>query len=325
VPFNIIERNSIGTWVHVQRTRDDGGIIYDGWVISGYLNLDANVKFSELPVNTALPDAVPENGQFALRELYAVPVIPPISEAMHEVYVRGRDELRNYSHVITKVGDSLSADALYLKPMSQGNIVLGAYDYLSETIRYFGTSTSVDSAAARVGMTSYTVLDPAWANSDICEPNETPLDCEFRRKQPSIALIMFGPNDVLHISDVEFDVNMRAIVDHTISSGVIPVLSTFSYDPNMGMWNSAVNFNKRLIQIASDYQVPLINLWLASRALPDYGLDVDHTHMKHWGYDYLKFDDGHVAFSGAALRNLLSIRMLDEIRRTIILDPNAVG
>ena len=38
--------------------------------------------------------------------------------------------------------------------------------------------------------------------------------------------------------------------------------------------------------------------------------------MKHWGYDYLKFDDGYVAFSGAALRNLLSIRMLDEIRTT---------
>ena len=204
-------------------------------------------------------------------------------------------------------------------------VTLGPYDYLADTIAYFGASTSVDSTAAHVGMNTYTVLDPTWADKTICQPNELPLDCEYRRKRPSIALIMYGPNDVLHISDVEFDVQMRAIVDDTINHGIIPVLSTFSYDPNARMWNQAVQFNLRLIKIANDYHVPLINLWLAARALPAYGLDTDHTHMKHWGLDNLSFADGYVAFSGAALRNLLSICTLDEIRRTVILDPNAAG
>lgn len=325
VPVTIVERNNIGNWVHVQRKGDSGNVITEGWVLSGLLNLSPDLKFSEVPINTTLADAVPENGQFALRDLYALPVLPTISDQMKQLYIHGRDDLRNYSYVITKVGDSLSADPLYLRPMSQPMVALGPYDYLADTITYFGASTSVDSVAAHVGMNTYTVLDPTWADKSLCQPNESPLDCEYRRKRPSIALIMYGPNDVLHISDAEYDVQMRAIVDDTIKHGIIPVLSTFSYDPNSRLWNQAVQFNLRLIKIADDYHVPLINLWLAARALPSYGLDTDHTHMKHWGLDNLSFADGYVAFSGAALRNLLSICTLDEIRRTVILDPNAAG
>ncbi len=325
IPLRIVERNNVGTWVHIRRTDDNGVVLDDGWVISGYLNLDPDLDFGAVPVNLSLPDADLTTAPAQLRQLYAAPVIPPVSAAMRDLYLRGRDEHRNYSYVITKVGDSLTADALYLKPMSLDRRVLGAYDYLDATINYFAASTQVDSAAARIGMTSYTVLDPMWADKNVCQRGETPLDCEYRRKRPSIALILFGPNDVLHSSDVEFNVNMRAIVDDTINHGIIPVLSTFSYDPGMGLWNQSVNFNDRLVEIAADYQVPLINLWLAARALPNYGLENDQTHMKHWGYDYLKFDDGYVAYSGAALRNLLSIRMLDEIRTTVMLDPSAAG
>ncbi len=320
VPMTIIERNSIGTWLHIQRSNDDGVLLDDGWVISGYLNLDADLDFGDVAVNTAFADADPLNAPAQLSELYATPVIPTISDAMRDLYLHGHNDARNYSYVITKVGDSLSADDLYLKPMSLDRRSLGAYGYLEDTINYFAASTQVDSVAAHIGMTSYTVLDPMWADKNICRRGETPLDCEYRRKRPSIALIMFGPNDVLHSSDAQYNVNMRAIVDNTINHGIIPVLSTFSYDPGMGLWNQSVNFNDRLIEIADDYQVPLINLWLAARSLPNYGLENDQTHMKHWGYTYLNFENGHDAYSGAALRNLLAIRTLDEIRTTVILD-----
>lgn len=325
VPFEIVERNHTGTWVHIRRTREDGSAIYDGWVISGYLNLSPLLSFGDVPVNTTAPDAVPENGTFQLRGLHAVPVISPIDEAMHAVYERGRDEMQNFSDVATKVGDSLSADPLYLTPFSQPDVSLSAYRYLADAVSYFGASLARNSVAVRVGMTSYTVLDPQWADPSACQPGESPLECEYRVKKPSVALIMFGPNDVLHMRDVEFDVQMRAIVDHSLDHGVIPVLSTFSYDPGMGVWNQAVAFNERLVAIANDYHVPLINLWLAARALPQYGLEIDHVHLKHWGSNSIVFGGGQDAYSGAALRNLLSMRMLDEIRRTIILDPDAAG
>lgn len=324
IPLTIVERNSIGTWVHVQRARDDGSLIDDGWIISGYLNFDIALHFSDVPVSS-LPDADADSDMSQLHDLYVVPVIPTISDAMRDVYRRGRDELRNYSHVITKIGDSITADELYLAPLSRNNNVLGPYDYLGDTMLYFGASTTVPSVAAQVGMTTYTLFDPGWAPNDLCEPRETPLDCEYRRKRPSVSFIMFGPNDLLRMDDAHFDEQMRKVVQTTIDHGVIPVLSTFSYDPGMGLWLQSVNFNRRLVTIAADYEVPIINLWLAARPLPEYGLEVDHIHMKHWGSYSLKFDRGSPAFSGAALRNLLTLRTLDEIRRTVILDPDATG
>ncbi|MCC6803696.1 MAG: SH3 domain-containing protein [Anaerolineae bacterium] len=324
IPLTIVERNSVGTWVHVQRARDDGTLIDDGWIISGYLNFDIALHFSDVPVSP-LPDADADSDMSQLHDLYLVPVIPTISDAMREVYRRGRDELRNYSHVVTKVGDSITADDLYLAPLSRNNNVLGPYDYLGDAMLYFGASTTVPSVAAQVGMTTYTLFDAGWAPDDLCEPRETPLDCEYRRKRPSASFIMFGPNDLLRMDDQHFDEQMRKVVQTTLDHGIIPVLSTFSYDPGMGLWLQSVNFNRRLVGIAADYQVPIINLWLAARPLPEYGLEIDHIHMKHWGAYSLNLTRGSPAFSGAALRNLLTLRMLDEIRRTVILDPNAVG
>jgi hypothetical protein len=323
-PIEIIARNSSGTWVHVQRRNGQGAVYENGWVISGYLNLPPDLNFATVPINTTVGDADPEADRSQLAELYAVPVIPTLSDAMRDVYQRGQLEFRNYPHVVTKVGDSLTADPLYLQPMSRSRYQLGPYQYLEETVRYFGASTSVESVAARVGMTTYTLFDPGWASEPPCQPRETPLDCEYRRKRPSISLIMFGPNDLLRMGDSAFDTQMRLIVEQTLAKGIIPVLSTFSYDPGMGLWLQSVNFNRRLVAIAAEYEVPIINLWLAARALPEYGLEVDHIHMKHWGSENLKFDTGNVAFSGASLRNLLTIRTLDEIRNTVILPAGTV-
>ncbi|MCK6579662.1 MAG: GDSL-type esterase/lipase family protein [Anaerolineae bacterium] len=324
VPVQIIERNSVGTWVHVQQTLEDGTIFMDGWVVSGFLNLSVELRFSQVPVST-LADALPENAESpALRALYSAPIISPVSEAMRVVYQRGL-EMRNYSHVVTKIGDSVSADPLYLTLMSRPGAALGPYDYLQDSLDYFGASTQVESVAARIGLNTYALFDAGWASPDTCQQGETPLECELRRKQPSVALIMFGGNDVKHINEVAYDQQMRRLVEETLAKGVIPVLSTFSANPNDPNWWKAVEFNNKVIQIAADYQLPLINLWLASRPLDGFGLEQDGIHMNHWGTDTLRFDNGFPAFSGANLRNLLALRMLDEIRRTIFLDPTAQG
>jgi hypothetical protein len=324
VQVRIVERNSVGTWVRVQQTLQDGTIFLDGWVLSGLLNLSRELRFSEVPVSS-LADGVPENAESpSLRPLYAAPVISPISPRMRDVYLRGLQN-RHYSHVVTKVGDSVSADRLYLTPMSRPGANLGAYDYLADTLTFFGASTQVESVAARLGMNSYAVFDPTWANSDLCERGETPIACELRRKRPSVALIMFGGNDVRHMNADQYDERMRRLVDEALAAGTIPVLSTFSADPNRGFWGQSIAFNNRLVQIAAEYEIPLINLWLASRPLNNYGLENDGIHMRHWGTETFRVDGSYPAYSGAALRNLLALRMLDEIRRTVFLDPAAAG
>ncbi len=317
VEVRIIERNNIGSWVRIQQTRDDGRVMVDGWVLSGYLTLDERLRFSEVPVNDEVPQSDRIKQQYlSVAELYEVPVIPRVSEAMREVYVRGQ-WLGNQSNVITKVGDSVAANDLYLTPMHLDNYELGAYDYLAGTIEFFGDSLAEESVAARVGMTTYVVFDPLWADKDVCRANESPLDCEYRLKKPSVAMIFFGGNDVRHMTDEDFDGQMRQLVEESLASGVIPVLSTFSCDPDAPLWWQSINFNLRLRDIAAEYEVPLINLWAAARILPDYGLEQDRVHMKNSGWDHIKFTKGNEAFYGTTLQNLLAIRMLDEIRRTL--------
>src|SRR5690606_21726775 len=110
VEVRIIERNNIGSWVRIQQTRDDGRVMVDGWVLSGYLTLDERLRFSEVPVNDEVPQSDRIKQQYlSVAELYEVPVIPRVSEAMREVYVRGQ-WLGNQSDVITKVGDSVAAN-----------------------------------------------------------------------------------------------------------------------------------------------------------------------------------------------------------------------
>jgi hypothetical protein len=317
VPVQIVERNAVGNWVRIHRVTDTGQVVQDGWVMTGYMNYPPHFRLSAVPVNTQVADAEPANAQYrSTQQLYAVPVISTISPKMLGVYKYGQ-ALGNQPAGVTKVGDSVSANPLYLNPMNRTDYELGPYDFLEETIRLFGPSLAVDSVAARIGMTTYVVFDPLWADKSLCLSNETPLACEYRLKKPSVSMIMFGPNDVRHMTDAEFAVQIRQIVDETLALGIIPVLSTFSVDPDDRLWWQAINFNLRLTEIAAEYEIPLINLWAAARVLPGYGLDQDRIHMANSGFPNLKFSSGHEAYYGTSLQNLLSIRMLDEIRLTL--------
>jgi len=313
IPVEIIERNRVGNWVRVQRLTEDGEVAQDGWLMLGFLNVPESFALSEIPVNDNLPDADLDNvDSRSMRELYSEPLVPEISDAMVDVYELGT-ELSRQPDVVTKVGDSLSIDS-YLEAMGEAERELGPYDYLAPTVDYYGDSTVGGSAAARMGLSSLVLFDSFWADEELCEPNETPLECEYRIKNPSVSFILFGPNDVLSMTDEQYAENIQRAVEDTLAAGIIPVLSTFSYHPDNENWWQSVEFNLRLTEIAAEYEVPIINLWAASRPLPDYGLGRDLIHMKQSGFSYLKFDTGHEAFYGTSLRNLLTVRTLHEIR-----------
>jgi hypothetical protein len=316
----VVERNHTGTWIRVQILSVDGFVLLDGWMISGFLEGQREgLQFSVVPENSDIPDAVPANASGAtIRELYAAPVLPRISEAMIDVY-EGGQELGNYDQIITKVGDSVVANEFYLLPLARTDEALGPYDYLAETVDFFGPGVS-ESIAARIGLSSVVVHDPFWARDERCEPNETPLQCEYRIKQPSVAFVMFGPNDVRTISPEEFANNLTQIVEESLARGIIPVLITFSSSPNEAYFDRSIDFNNALVGVGAAFDVPVINFWSASRILPDYGLDNDLVHLTQSGFENLRYDSGYEAWSGVSLLNLLSIRTLDEIRRTVGMD-----
>ena len=106
---------------------------------------------------------------------------------------------------------------------------------------------------------------------------------------------------------------VERIITTSLDNGVIPVVSTFAVHPNDEFQPQALLFNRKLIELATQYQIPLINLWAATRVLPNYGLDVDNTHLTMTGENQLYYDGGNDAFSGVALHNLLSIATLQLI------------
>jgi hypothetical protein len=313
IEVTILERNAIGNWLYVERTNRSGIVTISGWVLTGYLNTGDTIPLSEVPINTDVRDAAPQNvNSQSMRRLYAIPIIPEVSAAMHAVYALGQEH-GNDSHTVTKVGDSLSAGDGYLTVMSSDNYDLNPYDYLEETFLYFRDSLAEPSVSAQIGMSSFVIFDPMWANAELCEGNESPLECEYRRKQPAIAMIMFGPNDVRAMDTETYTEQMSQIVEDTLELGIIPVLSTFSCDPDEEFFWQSINFNLALIDIANEYQVPLINLWAAARVLPNYGLDEDRIHLLTSGFDHLYYPTGHEAWYGVSLQNLLALRTWYEI------------
>jgi len=205
----------------------------------------------------------------------------------------------------------------FMTLFSDERTILGSYEYLEETLHFYRDSTAEVSVATDIGLTSYVVFDPMWADDERCHMNETPLACEYRLKRPSVAFIHFGHNDVRVMDEEAYNGQIRLVIEESIESGVIPVLMTFSNHEDDKLFWQGVNLNLELISLAQEYDVPLINLWSASRHLPDYGLDIDNVHLTFSGFSYLKYDTGHDAFYGVSLQNLLVLRTLHEIHETL--------
>jgi hypothetical protein len=173
------------------------------------------------------------------------------------------------------------------------------------------------SIAARKGFNSTAVLDPFWATASACASGESPLMCEYRTVQPSVAVIMLGGIDINDMTTANYSLNMRAIVQMSIPRGVIPVLTTFVVLPERDVYERSLEFNMMLLDIAEQEQIPLINLWAAAQALPDSGIGPDRTHLKAQVGSFCSFDGAQDRLGGT-LRNLLTLQALEQLRLSVL-------
>jgi hypothetical protein len=238
---------------------------------------------------------------------------------------RGRG---NHADVFTTVGDSNTTNGDFLRPigLSNNDCELGDYEYLQETIDFFSTpptednanSFTRDSIAADRGFSTYSALDPFWAEA-VCEANESPIACEYRVVQPSVSLIMLGQIDINYAgTDVEsYRANMEEIVTTTMEHGVIPVLSTIVFLPERDVYDLSLQFNMVILDLAETYQIPLINLWGAVQSLPNVGIGPDRSHLRAQVGRFCSFD-GAERELGGTLRNLLNLQALDMLRQNVL-------
>lgn len=303
-------RNADTNWVLGHST--DGTT--RGWIEQRFLTLPPDTNIPALLFsNEAMFVPPPSNLQTVYNtvDLSAYPIIPIDMGRAREIYERGR-MLGQDRQVVSKVGDCITDNVNFLSAFGTGDYNLGSYAGLQTTINQFNVSLAYPSLAAYDGLVTTAVLDPLFANPNVCQPGETPLRCEFRAHQPSVAIIMFGAQDLLFTSPEDFDQYLRRIVHETIQAGIIPIVSTFP--GNLERWDQAIRYNQIVVQVALDYDVPLMNLWRALYGLPNYGLNADGRHLSLPITYSTDLSPGNLQ-RGYPMRNLVTLQTLDAVWR----------
>lgn len=178
-------------------------------------------------------------------------------------------------HAFTKVGDCEAEAPLFLQPIDLGQYDLGPYGYLRDVIPYFAGSFRHVGFAGKGGFVVASVLNPMFADPTSCLKGETPLACEYRIHQPSIALIMLRAIPSGDNWRQNYNHDLAMVVEYSIQQGVIPVLSTVPFMVGGG----ADQINEEVRQVAAQYGVPLWDFWVTTEALPGKGVEHTYSHL----------------------------------------------
>lgn len=286
------------------------------------------------------------------------PMIPIIDAAaktrLQAIFADGQTRGRQ-ADVFIKVGDSSTYSNEFLHGVGCDVAVLGNYRDLAPTITHFrqkafpaeyadfpeeGTASYCPptanafnrvSAASGVGWTAADALKSVdTAKHPECTAGESALQCELRVLQPSIALIMFGTNNMWMVDNPSFRADIEDVVDATIAGGVIPVLSTIPPRLDLAtgaLLNSTVDaVNTVIITIAEERRIPLWNYWgaLQGATIVHHGVKADGVHPNTYQSDYnvvnaVNFTSEGLRY-GYNQRNLTALQILAELKRIVIDD-----
>ncbi len=216
-------------------------------------------------------------------------IIPEIGAQAKAIYQTGI-AAGNNPRVFSKLGDCMTENPNFLAPFSAGQYELGEYASLQTVIEQFagtpareGQGWTDDSFAtvcfaAASGFNIAGPLDPIWANPKWCQAGESPLACEYRVARPSIAILMFGTNDVTYTDADTYNYYLRTLVGITLDHNILPLLNTFPTRPEDP--EKSLLLNQIVVRVALDYEAPLVNLNRALEPLPHHGVDpADTIHL----------------------------------------------
>lgn len=255
-------------------------------------------------------------------DINAYPILPDVDELYDEllpIYQNGVFNLGRRNTVFSVVGDESLGGTDFLDDIALGSYDLGSYTDLQNIINHYSiqpahdvlgdpaTSFNVTSAAAGEGWTIENVLDPTYADPNICTPGETPFDCELRLSQPSVVFISFTPANATTTDVDTFRSNLQQMVDSALASGVIPILTTLPDDGSVGL-DVLNQYNEVIATIATDSNVPLWNLYLTMQEATNGVYSVG-------GFGPMDLTDAAIA-SGVNRRNLHALFILESLRQT---------
>jgi hypothetical protein len=257
---------------------------------------------SEVPPASPTPDVrlLPENWQ-------EWPVVPAVSARAREIYAAGIVRGNNASH-FSKVGDcqNITEAFMGIYDLPDRYSLPQGEEALQSTIDAFAGSFGREGMAVKGGFNVASVLSPMWADPDVCQVGETPLQCELRLQRPVFVFISMEVWFEGRSPQVYEDY-LRQIVEYTISQGAVPVLATKADNVE-----GDHSINRATAQVAYDYDLPLWNFWLAVQPLTDHGID--------WARDS---DGFHLTVESWNVRSYTALQVLDALRSALQLSASA--
>jgi hypothetical protein len=287
-PYEVTARTTGNTWLQV--TTLDGK---RGWLLS---SLGAAVgDVNSAPVAPA--PAAPKTKTRAALPPVISGVTPQVKKLYRDVVKAGRS-----GGMFAVVGDCNSEPDAYWWRLSAGTFDASKHPTLAPVLEQFAWSFTRGSVAAKGGFNTASMFDTAWSDPAQCNPNETPLACELRRSNASIAFIALGTGDTHQWQS--FEANYRRIVSETLAAKTVPVLVTKADDlESQESGAPPAYINDVVRKLGREFGVPVIDFWQATRTLPDFGM--------RWEGN----ENFHMRPEGSDLRILLTLHTLDAIAR----------
>ncbi|HET7119792.1 MAG TPA: SGNH/GDSL hydrolase family protein [Solirubrobacterales bacterium] len=267
-------------------------------------------------------------------ELPVVPALGPIVTSHIEKVASRGERFGNRPGVFAKIGDSITASPSFLQALACQTPRLGNWSELRGTLEFFATTAVPPGAEeARCPVSnSYSRLGVAavkgWRAADALAPLEAPpecqglpaITCELRLLHPSVALIMFGTNDLEDFTAVQFRRDLARVTRLVSSAGTIPVVSTIPPRRTWPFSQRVARFNEEIAALAENRALPLWNFWreMTGPGVPARGLSEDGVHPSSLCPPCTAIDFRPAGLrQGYALRNLGALRVLDRLRRRV--------
>ena len=319
-------RNSVGNWLLIH-TPDNS---IRGWVASRYVDWDDSLELAAIPVTSETLNAgssgsgtIPGTestvspAYFASEPFYSNPLealrLPAnVLQNARAIYYRGL-QLGNHSDSFMKIGDSSTAGTVFLCPFEWGTYNLGEYAALQGIVDLFNQTDAFcrDNLTARNGYSSGHFLDSTWADPNLCNADESPLACEYRRTQPSFAVIYIGMGDMASVTLAGYRGNLVQMVEFLSQHGVVPILTTYPMADAFADGKPPA-FNEVIRDVAADYQLPLIDLRAALYYYENRGCGPDGYHLSVRDINETTFTGDEFVY-GRTLRELLTLQMLHDL------------
>lgn len=236
---------------------------------------------------------------------------------------------------VAKLGDSITASSAFLVPLACSEPAWGGWSELRGAVSFFGrdpapgvtsaacgkvNSFSRTSGAAVRGWTSDDALRSESPSPADCAP-EPAVRCELEELHPSVALIMFGTNDVKSAGMGRFRHHLAQIAEIVEEAGAIPMISTIPPRLNSRRLGAKTErFNQEIAALAANRRLPLWNYWrqMSAPRIPRDGIGPDGVHPSLClACSAIDFTPRGLT-QGYALRNLGALRVLDRLRQQVL-------